>query len=166
MHKKPYGHIYIITNIQNNKIYVGQTINLKRRISSHFTGKGSGSYIDNIIRKYNKYITWGILGTCNSKQELDEAEKECIAFFESKNKLYGYNLTDGGATGTIGHLLSEETKRKISKTMKGHLISEETRKKIGKAHRGRILSNEHKLKISKAKKGCVSNRKGIKIKLG
>lgn len=164
---RPYGHIYLIKNLYNNKVYIGQTINLKRRISSHFTGKGSGSHIDNAIRKYNVYnFIWKIIGTCYSKKELDESEKECIAFFESKNKLYGYNLTDGGATGTLGHFLSEETKQKISDTMKGHIIKEETRKKIGAAHKGRILSAEHKLKISKAKKGCISNRKGIKIKLG
>lgn len=43
---------------------------------------------------------------------------------------------------------SEETKRKISKTLIGHPVSNETRKKLSEALTGRQLSEEHKRKIS------------------
>ena len=48
--------------------------------------------------------------------------------------------------------MPEETKRKISKSMKGKQFSEETRKKISKALKGRVISEEWKNKISETKK--------------
>ena len=40
-----------------------------------------------------------------------------------------------------------------SKAMKGHLVSEETRKKISESQKGKLFSEEHKKKLSEAQKG-------------
>lgn len=52
---------------------------------------------------------------------------------------------------------SDETKAKLSKSKIGHVVSEETRRKIGAANKlsnlGRVLSKETRLKIGAANKG-------------
>ena len=52
-----------------------------------------------------------------------------------------------------GRILNEEHRRKIGKANKRRVISEETRNKIGLAHKGKTISEEHKKKISEANKG-------------
>lgn len=46
-----------------------------------------------------------------------------------------------------GHLVSEKTRQKISKSLKGHKVLEETKSKISEANKGRKLSQEHIKKI-------------------
>lgn len=105
---KQYGLIYKVTNIQNNKVYIGQTkTNLKERITWHYNDafiKNDNIAFHCALRKYGIYnFKWEILGYCNSKEELNNAEIECIYFYRSygvdgKNKddIYGYNMTIGG----------------------------------------------------------------------
>ena len=52
-----------------------------------------------------------------------------------------------------GRKYSEEYKRKMSKALKGRKFSEETRKKLSIASKGRKFSDETKHKISETKKG-------------
>ena len=59
--------------------------------------------------------------------------------------------------------MPEEFKKNISKLSKGRTVSEETRKKISKSLSGRIrkpLTDEQKKKISETKKGRTSTFKG------
>ena len=73
-----------------------------------------------------------------------------------------------------GRKLSEEHKRKLSKALKGIHRSEETRKKMSERQKGnkncnwgKHLSEEHKRKISEAQKGSKSYRwKGGRVKHG
>jgi hypothetical protein len=107
---KYYGAIYKITNIQNNKSYIGQTTqNVYNYINSHF--EAAEKNIDNnkkhfycAIRKYGlKNFKKEILGYCSSKEELNEAEIEAIWIFRTfgsdgikRDGIYGYNMTIGG----------------------------------------------------------------------
>lgn len=43
--------IYKIQNLINNKIYIGQSINIEKRLSAHKSSKDS-CYIHNAIQKY------------------------------------------------------------------------------------------------------------------
>jgi len=63
-----------------------------------------------------------------------------------------------------GHILSEESRRKISEANKGKHLSEETRKKISEAHKGKISSmkgkhwsEEIKKRMSESAKKRMSN---------
>jgi len=143
--------IYKITNIQNRKVYIGYAEDYRRRHTAHMSycfNQNSDHYhltIYKAIRKYGLHnFKWEILGYCKNKKEMKQAETICIAFFQSNNKIYGYNNTpggDGGATRT-GWKSSEETKRKISESSKGKIISQEQKIKIANTLRGRKESEE------------------------
>jgi hypothetical protein len=112
---KVQGQVYIITNTQTNKQYVGQTVTHRKnhgkyrpfgfqgRFKDHLseaicnTKKKQCRYLNNAIRHYGKdAFQVSLITTCNL-DDLDEMEKKCI---EKHNTLFpnGYNLTPGGKT--------------------------------------------------------------------
>lgn len=149
--------IYIYQNFTNNKIYVGQTSNLNKRIRDH-KSKSNKNYnhpLYNSIRKYgidNFKVT--VLETV-SNDEVDNAEQFWIQFFRSWDRDFGYNIEMGGCnTKTI----SESTKKKISEKHKGKRFNsiehmKRLHKENGDRRRGIHLSEEVKTKISNSRKG-------------
>lgn len=113
--------VYAALNIQTNKVYIGLTTNsLFHRKQSHLcASKKENSYFYNAVRKYgwNCFI-WYVLYRDTCKENLCRKEIEFIKLFNSKNKFYGFNTTEGGACPT----LAEETKIKLSNKMKGRFI--------------------------------------------
>lgn len=126
--------VYRITNIQNGKIYVGKTINLKRRIKEYRNNvngklKDSAKYeIIQVMREHGfNNFKFDILEEC-PESELDEREIYYIKKLDSRNPLVGYNKKTGGKGGTM----PPDTHLKMS------------RSSIGFKH-----SEEHKLSMSK-----------------
>jgi len=102
----------------------------------------------------------------------DEAFKHeiyMIAVFGRKDLGTGilHNRTNGG-DGSSGAIRSEETRIKMSETLKGNtrwlgkIHSEETKRKISEATKGKILSEETKIKISEAQKGRIHSEEHTK----
>ena len=107
------GHIYVIRNKANNKVYIGQTLshrkNHKRyrpfgyigRLKDHIseaicnTKKNQCRYLNNAIRLHgpNQFYA-GLVEVCHPN-ELDAKEKYHIKAFNSMYP-HGYNLTEGG----------------------------------------------------------------------
>ena len=90
--------IYKITNKQNGMCYIGQTDDLKRRISEHKQKRTEtiDDYI-NVLGVEN--FDFEIIEEC-SLQELDQKEKFYIEKFDSKNN--GYNIQNGGFNNSQG----------------------------------------------------------------
>lgn len=117
--------IYKITNIKNNKIYVGQSNNIYRRFREHQTkGESSKIPVDIAIQKYGKdSFTYEILEECNIT-ELNEKETFWIKKLNAiKN---GYNCSEGGEQQSIGEnngrsKLTEQDVIKIRKAYNNHL---------------------------------------------
>ena len=107
------GIIYKITNIINNKVYIGQTINtLKNRWNKHCHSNGC-RMLYNAILKYGKdNFTQEIVETVPI-DKLDEREVYWISFYKSNNKQFGYNILQGGNLGRKG--FSKLTKEEINK---------------------------------------------------
>lgn len=147
--RKIMHYIYIIQNNKNLKIYVGQTINLRQRWSAHKSYAKSNKpnqYIHIAMKKYGiENFSHQLLEEYNSQNEADSAEEFWIEFFQSRNRLMGYNIKPGGMVST----LSKDTKQKISKAHKGKKLSKAHIENISKALTGRKFTEEHKNKISR-----------------
>lgn len=55
----------------------------------------------------------------------------------------------------IGHIVTEESKKKISEAHKNYVFTEEHRHKLSDVMKGKCKSEEHKKHISEARKGIV-----------
>lgn len=87
-------YVYKITNLINNKVYIGQTNNLKRRFQEHLHDKRCNHPVHNALVKYGKE---------NFKYEVlyfgenyNSEEKKWIKYYNSQNKKFGYNIVEGG----------------------------------------------------------------------
>lgn len=89
--------IYLITNLINGKVYIGQSINLKRRWYEHKYGNyQNNNPIDRAFLKYGREnFKNEILEFC-LPEELNEKEKYWIHYYDSNNPKKGYNVTYGG----------------------------------------------------------------------
>jgi len=162
------GYVYKITNTVNGKAYIGISIHepQKGRIRDHLSGHGS-QIIANAVKKYGKdAFAYEVLEANVFDEFLPDLEVAYIAEFNTVAP-HGYNLTHGGEgnscseetrrTGEkhhfFGRTLPEETKRKISETLKGRTLPEETKRKISETLKGRKRPEETKRKISRSKKG-------------
>jgi hypothetical protein len=66
---------------------------------------------------------------------------------------------------TVGLIVSNETRKKLSQKRKGRKVTQKTKEKIGNFHRGKIVSAESRIKMSNSHKGKVlSNEHKQKIK--
>ena len=61
-------------------------------------------------------------------------------------------INSGENNPMYGKKISEETKNKISESLKGHKVSEETKEKISKSNKGKVKSENHKNKLRNSHK--------------
>jgi len=111
--------IYMLENCVNGKLYIGQTIQcMKVRLNYHFSNSGS-PMIHNALNKYGRSnFNTIILCECSSKEELDKMEKYYIKYYDSTNRKFGYNISEGG-DGTHGYRHTQKAKDAMSKFRKG-----------------------------------------------
>lgn len=160
MSRKLICGIYEITNTINLKKYIGQSIDVEKRLKQHKNKLSKGFHPNIYLQR-----SWNINGSESFKfnlleicriEELSEKEIAYIEKFQEINK--SFNLTSGGE-GSLGRVVSEETRAKLSKSSKGRKPSSETIEKIRKANSGKknsfygkTHSIESKKKISEAHK--------------
>ena len=95
--------IYKIANKQNGKVYIGQSIDVERRIKQHKDPKtwfkNPSMLIYKAIRDYGiENFIFEIIEVCEAR-DLDEREVFWIKTFNSKRP-NGYNIQDGGSSGS------------------------------------------------------------------
>ena len=106
--------IYVLQNKINNKIYIGQTINFKNRISAHFRIARSGKqnrHLYNAIRLHGWENFKSFVLEEVPRSEADETEMLWISIFNTNNSYYGYNSSSGGGAG--GRVPTEATRIKM-----------------------------------------------------
>ncbi len=142
--------IYKITS-PSNKVYIGQSLNIKRRFSEYKKLKCRGQ----------KALYWS-LNKYGFENHFFEILEECDLNNLNDRERYYQDLYDVLKSGLNCRLtksndnfgkLSEETKKKISLKATGRKVSEETKKNMSLSQTGRKHSEETKKKMSLKSKG-------------
>lgn len=147
------GTIYALCDPGTVRIrYIGQTKNLRQRISAHLSSarRGKRLAVCQWIRELNEQPSVLVLQECHSS--LDAAEMEWIALFDGEIHLLNYTAGGDGFRGPH----SEETRRKMAASRKGQPKSPEWVEKYSAAQRGqkrRPLTPAECERISKMHKG-------------
>lgn len=169
--------IYKITNLLNNKVYIGQTIkSIQKRFSVHCINfKGSKSIIrQSILKNGKENFRIELIETCISRDQMNEREIYWISFYNSISP-NGYNITVGGGGVSIassikatrpktnvGRKQTLESNIKRSKTLTGQIRTKQQCINISKSLKNKAKSEEHKKNLSISMKGRVAWNKGIK----
>lgn len=183
---RAFSGVYCIKNNINNKIYVGSSINIGKRLSGHRTDLRGGYHgNEHLQRAWNKYgeisFKFDFLEIVSKESDIRNREQFWMDCLKVMDPNKGYNICPDAK----GSRRSEETKRKISMSKKGVPMKEETKIKLSIAKTGKHPnltpesrrkmgessikrkgtwkhSEETKKKISIAKQGQIS-RKGFKL---
>lgn len=154
--------IYMIQNKVNNKMYIGQAVDIEKRWGAHRSGLTNSNrcnenrhFINAWKRDGEENFEFTTLLECE-ESDLNMYEEYYIFELMTYDPRVGYNKNYGGKSGRH----TEETKRKISESTKGekHPMygkhhSEEAKRKMSEANKGKQFSEEHKRKLSESLKG-------------
>lgn len=145
--------VYKITCTVNNKIYVGSAKNLYSRFSRHRsnlnTNKHHNVFLQRAVNKYGKDVfEIEILEFIENPEYLLQREQYYIDTLKVYDHNIGFNIAIQ-AGSKLGIPTSDETKSKISNSLKGRKHTEETKLKISESHKNKIMSEEHYQKWQK-----------------
>ncbi len=174
--------IYKITNNVNGKVYIGESVDLKKRESKYKGLHCKGQQkIYNSIKKYGwENFTFEVLEYCKI-EDLKSLEYQYHKYYyDELGAIMLLNLRAGGGGGQS--FISEETRKKLSDAKKGEkhhffgkrgegtpnfgkIYTDETRKNISESQKGEKCHNwgkkatkETKLKMSEAQKGLGTKK--------
>lgn len=161
-------YIYVLTDPDTYEIrYIGKTHDPSTRLKQHYSSLNKKTYKNHWVKSLKaKGKKPFMVVICEVEEKwIDELEKLFIHTMRQnpENKLT--NICDGGE-GACGRRHSELTKKKMSISRKGllkgrtHVISEETRRKMSEAKKGKHKSELHKRKISETLKGMPLYNRG------
>ncbi len=139
--------IYKITN-PNNRIYIGQSIDIERRFNDYKSGCYKQVRLNNSLTKYGyQKHKFEIIEIC----EVDMLNKR-ERFWQDYYNVIGRNGLNCKLqnTDTLKQVLSDEVKKKISLGCKKAIVGKYTddyRYKLSLATKGKPKTAEHRLKI-------------------
>ena len=111
--------IYKITNLVNNKVYIGQSKRCDKRKYDHFRNLKNNKHCnDHLQKSYNKYgkenFKFEVIEKCKV-ESLVEKETYWINYYNSLDSNYGYNLIEvRGRRKYMSKLLKEKHQQKIN----------------------------------------------------
>ena len=137
--------IYKYTNINNGKVYIGQTSKtLEERALANGINYRECRRFYNAIRKYS----WAsfvpeILDTVESVEMANEREKYFISYYNSTDSDFGYNIALGGDNKKM----SPETCAIISEKAKKRYVNKTTNPMYGRKHSKETLEKQRLKKL-------------------
>ena len=157
--------IYKITNLINQKVYIGQTTkSLEERMLQHRNAFVSHqkTYLYGAMHKYGwDNFKFEVIDTsAQTKEELDNLERYYISKYNSM--VEGYNMTEGGDSNPMD---CERSREKHDRVMR----SVEVRSKISDSMKASYAKRggptvEHRLNLSKQKKELYASAKGDEVR--
>lgn len=157
--------VYVLTNLTNNKKWVGQSNNLRTRLINHYNLLKRNQNSKRIQSDYNKehYFRFEIIkimpnSTKNERKELEEYYTE---LYRSNEKEYGYNIYTGNKPNkekieqmsqlNRDRICTEETRRKMSISAKKRGYNGRTKQSIEQGIKTKINKRKHSITAEKAK---------------
>jgi group I intron endonuclease len=162
--------IYFIINLENGKVYVGQTNNIKSRIAGHFRdlkrGKHCNRHLQSAFEKYGEEKFRPHIAEFCAIDDLTAREQ---AWMDYLGEAKIYNIAPAGGS-CLGIKHTKEFCEKQSARRKGmkqplhvclavgmsnrtRITSDETRRKLSLALSRRVVTKETRMKLSAANKG-------------
>jgi group I intron endonuclease len=170
----PGAGIYKLICVNNDKLYIGKTVDFRKRMSAHRANKkDKNGYLQNAVRKYG----WGSFEVeileifedfdkNNEEHKVSILQKEAdyIELYKSTDRTIGYNICKH-STDRTGVPTSEVTKEKLRQYnlknppigMRGKKHSEATKEKLRQLNLGKKLSPESIEKTRQAHLGKPNN---------
>jgi group I intron endonuclease len=153
-------HIYVVTNLKNDKIYIGQHSGddlqayLAHNIRAALAGRGNKLFLYRAIRKYgaDAFVIHSLAHPID-KEQMDKMEIFFIKTLETQDDSIGYNITAGGG-GRLGtkrpHTQAE--KDHMSLIMKDRVVT--WGDQIAASQKGRKFTPEHIAALVRGQTGC------------
>jgi len=173
--EKVYGVIYLILNLIDAKVYIGQSTSFFKRYAYYRTCNcKKQKYLYNAIQKYGlENFTIEIIDCAQNLDVLNFLENFYIKTLKANDRRYGYNIREGGNGGgptaletkikigisNTGKECTPEHRAKISIANVGVKKSKEHIEKVRKANIGKKRTKEHKFKLRLAKLSKPSNNR-------
>jgi group I intron endonuclease len=158
--------VYKITNTENDKPYIGSSVDVYKRLYRHRNSLRKGTHPNlHLQSAYNldgeESFTFEVLEeTIKDKNLLAEREQYWIDYYDSSNPKKGYNILPKAHSG-IGFKHTEAAKEAIRKARLGKHLSKESKQKVRNATLGHDVSEETRLKISEANLGKKAWNAGL-----
>lgn len=154
--------IYIITNIVDNKSYIGSSKNILQRFGQHKYSLRKGTHYNHHLQSsFNKYgednFTFGIL---ELTEDLIERETFHIYSKNVLNPKFGYNKATN-IENTSGYTMSVYSRQKMSIAKKGTTMHPNTKKALIKANKERVYDCSYLHTIENIEKCAKAKCKSI-----
>ncbi len=130
--------IYKIENVVNNKIYIGRSKNIDRRIKQHRTElrqqKHGNRYLQNSWNKHGEgNFLFTVIEYCDIPL-LEEREIYWISEYKSTDRTIGFNIKEENIEGKY----SEEFKQHLSKLQKVNMLAYHEKQRINGKYTVRV----------------------------
>lgn len=154
---KPFGVIYVITNLVNGKRYVGQTTKTAEwRFNKHCLHSQYKSRVNAAIRKHGRdsFIVATIDQAAN-RSELDALEIEHIKALRTMEPEFGYNVAPGGVGNNER---TKEAAEKAAAKLRGRRTPPEQVERMAATKRNRPRTAAERAVLE----GMIAANKGAK----
>lgn len=146
--------VYFIKNLVNGKVYVGSSLSIKKRLSTHRTKLSKGKHPNEYLQRAHslngaEQFEFGILEECDAETRLVR-EQWWIDHLKSGDEAHGYNLIPTRESQLYGDALSVHQRKgwaALSKDERreiaGHLLDPEMKKKAQAAANAARATPQH-----------------------
>lgn len=174
--------IYKITCTVTGKIYIGSSVNIRKRWNAHRSYLNRNVHPNPSLQNaWNKYGEFGFIFELLEEvqpEELITREQYWLDMLKPYVDNGGFNVALYASAPSKGMVVSQETRgklrlvhlgkpksaeavRKLSNARQGMKLSDETRRKISESKKGTQVSPETKDKLSRIRKGKTLPRESI-----
>jgi len=148
--------VYRITNTITDRVYIGSSVDINRRIKEHSYKLSMGRHANvHLQSSWNKHgaaaFIFEPLLECSVETRAEREQRFVDAYVLHDLPIYNQQASAESREG-FGFKHSEETKYKIGLAHRGKIVLESTRKKISDAAKGRVVSTKTREKLRIA--GC------------